>query len=161
MDSRLHVLHFFLSPLQNAFEKSKHFLTYWPEVFSSDTPQSIKRQNEGPKEHGEQDEKYIPSCGSKKANVPASFLTSNKLKCRWFLKAFDAGGLQPLDQLGQKLILHSLYLCMSNAFKSEAPSPLLYFYIKAEKNLFFFDLRPHFSAFKTKSSEKASEHGYF
>ena len=30
--------------------------------FSPDTPQSIKRQNKGPKEH---DEKYIPSCGSK------------------------------------------------------------------------------------------------
>ena len=30
--------------------------------FSSDIPQSIKRQNKGPKEH---DEKYIPSCGSK------------------------------------------------------------------------------------------------
>ena len=31
-------------------------------AFSSDTPQSIKCQNNGPKKH---DEKYISSCGSK------------------------------------------------------------------------------------------------
>ena len=48
--------------LENGFQKSKHFTTYWLKAFSSDTPQSIKRQNKGPKE---QDEKYIPSCGSK------------------------------------------------------------------------------------------------
>ena len=30
--------------------------------FLSDTPQSIKHQNKGPKEHNE---KYIPSCGLK------------------------------------------------------------------------------------------------
>ena len=48
--------------LENGFEKSKHFTTYWLKAFSSDTPQRIKRQNKGPKEH---DEKYLPSCGSK------------------------------------------------------------------------------------------------
>ena len=42
--------------------KSKHFTTYWLKAFSSDTPQSIKRQNKGPKEHNE---KYIPSCGQR------------------------------------------------------------------------------------------------
>ena len=31
-------------------------------AFSSDTPQSIKPQNKGAKEH---DQKYIPSCGWK------------------------------------------------------------------------------------------------
>ena len=44
--------------LENRFEEIKHFTIL--KVFSSDTPQSIKRQNKGPKEH---DEKYIPSCG--------------------------------------------------------------------------------------------------
>ena len=30
-----------------ALKKSKHFITYWLKAFSSDTPQSIKRQNKG------------------------------------------------------------------------------------------------------------------
>ena len=37
----------------------KHFITYWLKAFSSDTPQSTKLQDKGPKEH---DEKYLPSC---------------------------------------------------------------------------------------------------
>ena len=48
--------------LENGFGEIKHFVSYWLKPFSSDTPQSIKRQNKGPKEH---DEKYIPSGGSK------------------------------------------------------------------------------------------------
>ena len=47
--------------LKNGFEKKQTFYNIL-QAFSSDTPQSIKRQNKGPKEH---DEKYIPSCGSK------------------------------------------------------------------------------------------------
>ena len=39
--------------LENGFEKRKHFTTCWLEAFSSDAPQSIKRQNKGPKEHDE------------------------------------------------------------------------------------------------------------
>ena len=39
--------------LENGFVKCKHFTTYWLKAFSSDTPQSIKRQNKGPKEHDE------------------------------------------------------------------------------------------------------------
>ena len=39
--------------LENGFGKSKHFTTYWLNAFSSDTPQSIKRQNKGQKEHDE------------------------------------------------------------------------------------------------------------
>ena len=46
--------------LENGIEKIKHFITYQLKAFSSDTPQSIKIQNESLKE---QDDKYIPSCG--------------------------------------------------------------------------------------------------
>ena len=46
--------------LENGFEKSKDFITYWIKAFSSDIPQSLKCQKKGPKEH---DEKYVPSCG--------------------------------------------------------------------------------------------------
>ena len=38
---------------QNGFEKNKNFITYWLKAFLSDTPQSIKCQNKGPKEHNE------------------------------------------------------------------------------------------------------------
>ena len=31
--------------LENGFEKSKDFITYWLKAFLSDTPQSIKHQN--------------------------------------------------------------------------------------------------------------------
>ena len=39
------------SVFENGFEKSKNFITYWLKAFSPDTPQSIRRQNKGPKEH--------------------------------------------------------------------------------------------------------------
>ena len=42
--------------LKNGFGKKQTFYNML-KAFSSDTPQSIKRQNKGPKEH---DEKYIP-----------------------------------------------------------------------------------------------------
>ena len=51
--------------LENGFEKSKHFTTYWLKTFSSDTHQSIKRQNKGPKEHDEKiyTQLWIPLLG--------------------------------------------------------------------------------------------------
>ena len=42
-----------LRPFVNGFEKSKNFTTYKLIPFSPDTPQSIKRQNKGPKENDE------------------------------------------------------------------------------------------------------------
>ena len=47
---------------ENGFEKSKDLTTNLLKAFLSNTPQSIKRQSKGQKEH---DEKYIPSCGLK------------------------------------------------------------------------------------------------
>ena len=36
---------------ENSFEKSKNFIAYWLKASSPDTPQSIKRQKKGLKEH--------------------------------------------------------------------------------------------------------------
>ena len=52
---------FAVQNLKMALKKAKIFYNIL-KAFSSDTPQSIKRQNKGQKE---QDEKYIPRCRSK------------------------------------------------------------------------------------------------
>ena len=65
--------------LENGFDKSKHFTTNWLIAFSSDTPQSIKRQNKhktGILDHQWRVQKKITTGVQERKRTPSVYTTT-------------------------------------------------------------------------------------